>query len=88
MDFLSSLLGNVWPFIAGLGALVLILFGVKKAGKDEQKVKEQAETIRQNKEFQEHVTDAVKAESPVRDDIAAGKLREPDRYKRKPKKSV
>ncbi len=83
---------KVWAAILIAGAIAIAvgraIAGIHKAGRDSKEVEQARETIQVQKEFNDDVSETLKAESELRHDIDAGRvsLREDDGYKRQPKR--
>lgn len=73
MGIILGMLGSIWPTLvaiaAGIGALLFIFLGVKKSGKDEQKVKDQEEAIKNDQALDTRIDKARDAADTVRDSI-------------------
>lgn len=89
LKFFGGVWGKVAIYAGIAGALFIalgtVVLGIKKAGRNEQILIDQHETIIQQEGLNERVKDSIAAESKLRDDVASGGLRVDDGYKRKSK---
>lgn len=85
---LTQTLAYIAGILGAAGLLVLSIFSSgRKAGRNEQIVKDQEVALDEQTEHNRRVTEALETESRVRGDIQSGGLRNDDGYKRKPRAS-